>query len=277
MTSAANTNWKEKTALVCGASSGLGLQLARTLASHGARVILVGRDQTRLANAHQQILAEVPGAQVHPFRSDLCDPDNAKELADTIRAQFAQLDLVINAIGASDRGSIENLTCERMLDLVRTNVGSSLHVIQNFSPLLVRTQGSLVLVGSLSSHVAPRFLGGYSIAKHGLAALAQQSRLELAEAGVHVMLVSPGPIARDDAGSRYSNLPQAGDLPAEALKSGGGAKVKGLDAVKLSEVILAAVRKRKLHLILPSKVRWLLILSALSPRLGDYLLRKFTA
>ena len=279
VTAAANAAWKNKTALICGATSGLGLQLARTLVAADAQVLIIGRDPARLADAQKQLqsISTNAGTKVHAFSSDLCVAAEAKQVAERISAEFAQLDLVINAVGASDRGSIETLTCERMLDLVRTNVGSGLHVIQNFAPLLRPTRGTLVLIGSLSSHFAPRFLGGYSIAKHGLAALAQQARLELADSGVHVMLASPGPIARTDTGSRYSNLPQAADLPPEALKGGGGAKVKGLDPQLLSAAILSAAHKKKSTLIMPSKAKLLLIASAISPSLGEYLLRKFTS
>jgi hypothetical protein len=185
--------------------------------------------------------------------------------------------MVINAIGESDRGSIDKLTLNRMLDLVRTNVGSGLNTIQLFTPMLKPTRGVFVLIGSLSSHFAPRYMGGYAIAKHGLAALAQQARLELSAVGVHVMLVSPGPIAREDAGLRYSNSSQAADMPAEALKSGGGAKIKGLDPVELSNKILVAAAERRLTLILPRKARLLLLASALSPALGEFLLRRFTS
>ena len=255
MNSVAQSAWTNKTALVCGASAGLGLQLATSLANQGAKVVMIGRDLTRLTEARLQIVQQIPGtqftsvqfpsdqvasAQLIVISGDMRDAESTARVAEQIREQGLQLDLVINAVGESDRGSIEKLSCERMLDLVRTNVGSGLHAIQFFSPLLKPTRGVLVLIGSLSSHFAPRYLGGYSIAKHGLAALAQQARLELAEAGVHVTLVNPGPIARADAGSRYSHSPEAADLPAAALKSGGGAKVKGLDPVKLAEAILSA-------------------------------------
>ncbi len=238
---------------------------------------MLARNLGRLNEAKSKIAQQSPAAQLSTLCGDLCDEAGSRLVAEVLRQQFGQLDLVINAIGESDRGSIEKLHLERMLSLVRTNVGSSLHAIQQFSPLLKPSRGVIVLVGSLSSHFAPRFLGGYSIAKHGLAALAQQSRLELAVDGVHVMMVSPGPIARPDAGQRYNHMPQAVDLPAEALKSAGGAKVKGLDASQLAEEIIVAASKRRRTLIRPRKARMLLIVSAISPSLGDYLLRRFTS
>ena len=238
---------------------------------------MLARDSGRLSEAQSKIAQQCPAAQLTTLSGDLCDEAGSRLVAETLYQRFAQLDLVINAIGESDRGNIEKLSLERMVSLLRTNVGSSLHAIQQFSPLLKPTRGVIVLVGSLSSHFAPRFLGGYSIAKHGLAALAQQSRLELAADGVHVMLVSPGPIVRPDAGQRYSHLPQALDVPASALKSAAGAKVKGLDPQRLAEEITVAATARRRTLIRPRKARMLLIVSAISPALGDYLLLRLTS
>ncbi len=269
--------WKNKKVLVCGASAGLGWQLTATLAEHGASVIMVARDQTRLNAAQSRIAQRIAAAQLFTICGDMTDIESSRLVAEEVRHRFGQLDLVINAVGASDRGTIDKLSMDRMLELVRTNVGSGLNAIQQFTPLLKPTRGALVLIGSLSSHFAPRYMGGYAIAKHGLAALAQQSRLEMAADGVHVLLVSPGPIARDDAGQRYNSVAHAAELPAEALKSGGGAKIKGLDPVKLADEILSAVARRKKVLILPRKAKLLLIACALSPSLGDYLLRKLTS
>lgn len=269
--------WKNKIVLVCGASAGLGWQLTASLAEQGASVIMVARDPSRLNAAQSQIVQRIPTAQLFTISGDLTSVESAANVAADVRQRFDHLDMVINAVGESDRGSIDKLSLNRMLDLVRTNVGSGLNAIQQFSPLLKPTHGVLVLIGSLSSHFSPRFMGGYAIAKHGLAALAQQARLELAADGICVILVSPGPIAREDAGQRYSHSVQAAELPPEALKSGGGAKIRGLDPVKLAEEILAAAAKRRSLLILPRKARLLLIASALSPTLGEYLLRKFTS
>jgi uncharacterized protein len=274
--------WKGKTVLVCGASAGLGQHLASALAGQKARVILCARNSERLITVQQELAALHPAAQIHALSADLVDAASGKKLAATIQQQFQRLDMVINAIGESDRGSISDLTCERMIELFRRNVCSSLVVTQNFSPLLRTTDkrqtgGVLVLIGSLSSHFAPRFLGGYSITKHGVAALAQQARLELAEEKIHVMLASPGPIARPDAGTRYSDRAMQLNVPKEAMLSGGGAKIKGLDPQKLSEHILSAAARRKCTLILPRKARLLLILGSLSPRIGDYLLRRKTS
>lgn len=279
-------HWKDKICVVCGASSGLGLQLTEALLSQGAEVLMVARQAEKLEAASQQLLTLHPVARLRFLASDLCSPTEAQALRRSIEHRAPRVDLLINAIGQSDRGTVRDLETSRLLELFQTNVVSQLHVARYLTPLLRRTGadagefshgGTLVMVGSLSCHFAPRYLGGYSIAKHGLAALAQQTRLELAEEGIHVMLVSPGPIARSDAGQRYADRPQAGNVPAEALGSGGGAKLRGLDGEWLSREILRGAAQRKKVLILPRVARLLAIVSAISPSLGDYILRRRTS
>ncbi len=274
-------HWSGKTVLICGASAGLGYHLATALGRRDARVLLNARNAERLAAMRSDLADQFPRADFHAFPADVTDDSSAAELARKIHQQFQHLDLVINAVGESDRGTINDLSSARLIELFRRNVCSSLLVTQQFASLLRARDaqspgGVLVLIGSLSSHFAPRFLGGYSIVKHGVAALAQQARLELAAEGVHVMLVSPGPIARADAGKRYDGLAGKINVPQAALQGGGGAKLAGLDPQRLSEQILRAATRRSNRLILPRKAWWLLVISAISSRLGDYLLRRST-
>ena len=206
------------------------------------------------------------------------------------------------AVGQSDRGRLSDLTSQRLSELIAANVVTSLHAIQCFRPLMQRGDGStkantsgsarsrggtrnaadsmqgaggsIVLIGSLASLFAPRFLGGYAIAKHGLAALAQQARLELAEEGIHVLLACPGPIVREDSGARYDQLTRDSELPEAVRQPGGGARVRGLDAHRLVRDILSAAAAQQPRIIRPRKAQWLHWLSAISCAWGDRLLRK---
>jgi hypothetical protein len=87
-------------------------------------------------------------------------------------------------------------------------------------------------------------------------------------------LVLPGPIAREDAGVRYAS--QAADLPANARQPGGGVKLKGIDPAKLARRILRACERRRPELVVPARARLLFTLQQLSPRLGDWILRRMT-
>jgi short-subunit dehydrogenase len=108
-----------------------------------------------------------------------------------------------------------------------------------------------------------------------VAALAQQLRLECDERGIHVLLVCPGPIARDDSNDRY--IDQSDEVPPQAYQPAGGAKVRRIDPRKLAERIVRACEGRRAELIVPRSARLLFAVAQLSPKLGDWFLRKFTA
>ena len=268
---------KVSLAVIVGGSAGLGLIVAGQLAKEGAlRVVLVARNADRLQSVCLQLSNQYPQTDFQTCAADIATAEGAAIMAACLTTQAQPVDLLINAVGLSDRGTLLGLKPERLDALISANLTGPLLATQALVPLM-QPGSAIVNVGSLSSLFAPSYLGGYSIVKHGLRALTQQLRLELAARGIHVMLVCPGPIAREDTGSRYSHLESAADVPSQALQGGGGAKIKGLDPQQLAIDILRAIRSRKLEIIRPRKVRLLLILSAISPKLGEWLLKQKTA
>lgn len=268
--------WSAQSAIVCGASSGLGLAIAEQLALQVARLVLVARGTEKLSAVAARLQQTTPTVEVHTIACDVSTSIGAAELARQLESLGGDFHLLVNAVGQSDRGVVLALTLERLGELIHANVSSALLATQTVVPRM--PAGSVIVnIGSLSSRFAPRFLGGYSIAKHGVAALTQQSRLELAERGIHVMLVCPGPIASKSTESRYAKLDTAGSLPPSALKGGAGAKLKGLDPQQLSADILAAAARRKIELVRPRKAKLLIWIAALWPSLGDRLLRRLTS
>jgi short-subunit dehydrogenase len=179
-----------------------------------AKLALLARRLPELQQARDKLLAAHPRMQIFTESVDMCQRQQVAQAADKLAELMGPIDLVIQAVGKSDRGRLTHLQPETLRELVELNVLSSLHAVQLFPNRLRQPGGTLVLIGSLASLFAPRFLGGYAIAKHALAGLAQQARLELAEDGIHVLLACPGPIARHDAGERYRSRAEAETLPA---------------------------------------------------------------
>lgn len=271
-------HWTGKTAVLCGASAGLGKVLAAELCRQKVAIlILIARREVPLQELRDHLQNEYPETEIRIICCDVSREAEFEQAAAKLATEAIKLDLVIQAVGQSDRGAVTELTDAKLEELFRVNVLPSLHVVRFLTPIM-RTPGAcIVFVGSLACHFAPRFLGGYAVAKHALGGLAQQCRLELREKGIHVMLASPGPIARADAGTRYDNVALDRTLPESALQPGGGAKIKGLSPQKLSVEILSAAAKQKSFLLRPRKAKLLLILSAISTRLGDRILRKKTS
>ena len=267
--------WIQKTAVVCGASAGLGREFAFELARQQvSKLVLISRSVDRLHALRDELLIAHTELDVLCVGVDLLHKEQLGHAAEQIQRDFGPIDVLVQAVGQSDRGRITDLTDAKLHELIGVNVVTSLHALQCFEPMMRQSQGSFVLVGSLASKFAPRFLGGYAIAKHGLAALAQQARLELADKGLHLLLACPGPIARDDAGKRYEHLLNHPDGSAAMVQPGGGAKLRGLDAQKFVREVLHGASQRKPQIIRPRRAYWLLCLSALSCRWGDMLLRR---
>ena len=144
--------------------------------------------------------------------------------------------------------------------------------------------GHVVNIGSLAAKSAARWVGAYPVSKFAVAAYSQQLRLELGDrcsgdgcsghGGLHVLLVCPGPVARKD--QRLYPLEGLEDIPQSARRPGAGVKTKGIDAEWLAARVLRACERRQPELVVPAKARILFALSALWPRLGDWIVLRKT-
>ncbi|EMI55716.1 short-chain dehydrogenase/reductase SDR [Rhodopirellula sallentina SM41] len=204
---------------------------------------------------------------------------DATSSQDTLKAvelhleSFDRLDALVNVVGQSDRGRIEDLDAQKLRELFDANVISALQCSQACLPALRQTRGAIVNIGSLASRVAPRFLGGYVIVKHALAGMTRQMRMECEADGVHVGLVCPGPIAGKHAPNRYG-VDEESNVPADAAAPGGGAKLQLLDPVDVAQAVIRCIVKREIEIIMPPKTRLLMGINAVSPKLADWILSK---
>lgn len=234
--------------------------------------MLARRQEPLNAIAAQCVKAGAASAET--ISVDLTDAQGVANRLSGLRNAAAGIDLVVHAVGKSDRGMALQVPPEQWESMFRINLLSAVLVAQQLKDALKKQQGSLVLIGSLASKVAPAGMGSYPTVKFALAGLAQQLRLELAEEGIHCLLVCPGPIRRDDAGERYRQLAESRGIDPKLAAPGGGAKVRAIDPVWLSQKILAAAADRKPELVVPSKVRWLAAIGQLAPSWGDWILRR---
>jgi uncharacterized protein len=270
-------SWQNSIAVIVGASTGFGAQLAEVLASRQTTLFLIARNATALQAFADELRRRHPQAKIEAIAADAQELASLQQAADAVQQRVPKIDLLINAVGKSDRGRLLELNDSDLQNLFAINVLTAIHGTRAFHSLLKNARGTIINIGSLSSKFAPRFLGGYSITKFGLAAASQQLRLELAEDDIHVMLACPGPIARADGHSRYADLASERNLPSEAQGPGGGAKLKGLDPLRLAIKILDGAASRYPELMFPAKSRLLLLVQAISPAWGDWLLRKKTS
>ena len=135
-----------------------------------------------------------------------CDITRDEQVASLVGStldRFGQLDVLVNFAGKSGRGKVLDTTPQQFQEMWRLNFLALVRCTLAAAPHLLKSRGHLVNIGSLASKSASKFLG-YPATKFAVAAYTQQLRLELEPEGLHVLLVCPGPIKRDDAGHRYA-------------------------------------------------------------------------
>lgn len=269
----ASPSWKDKVVLVTGASQGLGREIARAFAAAGATVVAVARGAESLEATATELSQQVPGTVV-PLAADITSDADVANLFAEVRSRFGRLDVLVNNAGRSARKEILATSPADFHELMELNLYALVRCTQAAAGLLLESRGSVVNIGSLASKSAARYLGAYPASKFAVAAYSQQLRLELGPRGLHVLLVCPGPIARDQV--RTYGADQRSDLPESAAKPGAGVQTKAIPPEQLAARIVAAVERRQPELIVPGKAKILFVLQALSARWGDWLVLKKT-
>ncbi|MEJ5914790.1 SDR family oxidoreductase [Pseudokineococcus sp. 1T1Z-3] len=178
-----------RTALVTGASSGIGAATARRLAADGFDVVLAARREDRIA----ALAAEVGG------RAVVCDVTDDASVAAMAREVGDCSVLVANAGGAVGMDAVVDGDVEEWRWMYDVNVLGTLRVIQAMMPALVASgQGHVVVMGSTAGRVTYEGGGGYTAAKHGAKALAETLRLELLGQPVRVSEIAPGMVKTEE-------------------------------------------------------------------------------
>jgi NAD(P)-dependent dehydrogenase (short-subunit alcohol dehydrogenase family) len=263
--------WKDKVALITGGSAGLGLALAERLAREGARVAIAARGEEALRQAAAELGKS--GAEILPVVADITQDADVERLVAAVVERFGRLDLLVNSAGRSARGEILATTPGDFQQLFELNLLGTVRVTRAAAPHLLAAGGHLVNIGSLAGKSAARYLGAYPASKFALSAYTQQLRLELGPRGLKVLLVCPGPISREEP-REYA--PADSSLPESAKRPGGGVRVSRLAPDRVAAAILHAAERGRPELVMPGEARLLFVLAQMSPRLGDWLLRRMT-
>ncbi|HJR39509.1 MAG TPA: SDR family oxidoreductase [Nocardioidaceae bacterium] len=179
-----------RTAVVTGASSGIGAATARRLAADGFHVVCAARREDRIA-----ALAEEIGGT--PVRCDVTDPDSVNELA---RVVGDRLDVLVNnAGGAIGSDPVATADPEHWRQMYDVNVVGVLNVTKALLPAIVASgDGIIVNVGSTAGRIAYEGGAGYTAAKHGTQVVTETLRLELCGEPVRVTEIAPGMVKTEE-------------------------------------------------------------------------------
>ncbi|MHB8897405.1 MAG: SDR family NAD(P)-dependent oxidoreductase [Thermoguttaceae bacterium] len=259
--------FRDKVVLVTGSSSGLGHVIAQGFADAGARLVISGLEPADV----QRVAAEMraAGHDVLGLPANVTDQSQVDSLFAATVEHYGRLDVLVNNAGRSMRGKVLDTTPEQFRDLIELNLIATVRCTRAAVPHLLPNRGHIVNIGSLAAKSASRWVGAYPASKHAVAAYSQQLRLELGPQGLHVLLVCPGPIARDNP--RLYPLEGLEDLPDRARAPGAGVKVGKIRPEQLTRAILRACQRRKPEIVMPAKARLLFAIAQLWPSLGDWI------
>jgi uncharacterized protein len=189
----ANTkDFNGKWALVTGASSGIGVTLARELARHGAKLILTARRKDRLETFAAELQGQ--GTEVRIVAADLNDPAAPQQIYDATEGDGLTVDILINNAGLGQHGAFADSPVEQELSQVRVNCEAVVRLTRLFVPQMVeRRRGWIMILSSTASFQPVPYLSTYAATKAFDRFFALGLAAEVARFGVKVTALCPGP------------------------------------------------------------------------------------
>ncbi len=184
-----------ETALITGASGGIGEAFARRLAGMGKNLVLVARREQKLRGLAEELASE-HGVDIHVIGADLARPDSASAIyAETERLGLA-VDLLVNNAGFAKAGEFSQLSFEVQADMVRLNVNTLLELTRLYLPAMrQRRRGGVINVGSTASFQPVPHMAVYGATKAFVLSFSEAVAEEVAADGVTVMALCPGATA----------------------------------------------------------------------------------
>jgi short-subunit dehydrogenase len=254
--SAGNRAGPGGTALVTGASSGIGAVVARRLAAEGGwRLVLNGRDATRL----EQVAAPLDALAVP---ADLTRPGADRLLTELVLDHTERLDLLVACAGLGWAGDFTGMPHARIDEIVGVDLLATLHLVRALLPHMVAAgSGRIVLIGSVAGSVGVRGEAVYSAAKAALAAFADALRYELRRTGVGVTLVIPGAVDTPFFERRGAPYTRAWPRP--------------VPAERVADAVWDALRHGKDEVYVPGWLRYPAQVRGVAPGLYRWLAARF--
>ncbi len=182
-------------ALVTGASSGIGREIAGLLAGRVRALVLVARRADRLESLRNELRTRYADLSVTPMPCDVGNEAEVAKLIARVRAEIGSVDVLVNAAGLGLDGLLDRADWERIRQLLNVNVIAVVHLTQAFLPdMVARGRGGILNIGSGAGLTVLPSAAAYVASKHFIDGFSEALRADLAGTGVVVTQVAPGPV-----------------------------------------------------------------------------------
>jgi len=225
-----------KYALITGATSGIGFELAKLFAADGYNLVIVARDQAQLDAKANELKAN--GIRVIPMAKDLFDPEQAFALYADLQAQGIRIDVLVNNAGQGVYGEFEETDIDRELDIINLNISSLVVLSKLFlKEMIARNSGKILNTASIASKTPGLLQAVYHGTKAFVLSFTEAIREELRDTEITVTALLPGVTDTDffnKADMLDSRAVQDKDAmadPADVAKDGYEALMAGKDKV----------------------------------------------
>ncbi len=179
-------------AVITGASSGIGKAIALELANHSVKLCLIGRHLNKLKEVAR---AASSAPQVQTYELDITQDQDIASLKRYIEKDFGEVDVLVHSAGIISFGEIQTTPVAVLDEQYRTNVRAPYLLTQTLLPSLIKRQGQIVFINSITIHTIKAQFGQYTATKLALKAIADSLRAEVNSDGVRVISIYPGSTA----------------------------------------------------------------------------------
>jgi 3-hydroxybutyrate dehydrogenase len=207
-----------KVAIVTGSTSGIGLGIARALASAGASVVINGLGKPDEINDTMASLTDGTAAKAIYSAADMTKPDEIAGMVDLAVEAFGRLDILVNNAGIFHVGAVDQFPVEKWNAVIAINLSSAFHTARLALPVMRRQSwGRIINIASALALVGLPLTSAYAAAKHGIVGLTKVVALETAEDNITCNAICPGNVWTPLAEAHIADQVKARDIPREQV------------------------------------------------------------
>ncbi|TFH38728.1 MAG: SDR family oxidoreductase [Bacteroidia bacterium] len=258
-------SFKNKVVIVTGASSGIGLAIAKEFAIAGSIVVIAARSEGKLDKLAHEI--RIKGGEAYAIPTDVTDEEQCRLLVSRTIEKYGKLDILINNAGISMRANLIDVESSVLKRLMDVNFWGVVHCTKHALPHILESRGVLVGISSVAGfHGLPGRIG-YAASKFAMHGFLESLRIEYLRQGLKVMIVAPGFTASN---IRYNALLADGSKQGETPRN----ETRMMKPEYVARWVLKGIRRKKRNKILTWGGRFTALFQRIIPGVVDFVYYK---